>query len=338
MNLNYRSLFGKQKPHTEFTKCIICLDPHDESNPNKRLTGEHIVPEFIGGKIEVKNVCKDCNSKLGHELEGPLSNNIFFKLYTYSNNIKGKKGKLINPLSGEYTYNGVRFRYENDFSLYQLPVINPQPTPEGGFKLGVSIDKRDLRTIENDVFKTISRKIKKSGRALKEDKLKKDIKRVIEDSKNNIKVISQPEIKVSFSLDFDQIGILAIKMIYELVAWLSGEDFISCNEFNFMRISLRKIKLHSKLKYNNDDFYKIFRSLLEENPYYDTKNISKIDEIFSKNKTIIIFINGGCYVRVLSLWYNFIMPKALKDAFLIFTSDSKTGDFKFYREDIFLLS
>lgn len=91
MNINYRSIFGEPKPYIEFTKCIICLNPEDGSNPSRKLTNEHIVPEFIGGKIVVNNVCKECNSTLGHTLEGPLSNNIYFKLYAYFNEIKGKK-------------------------------------------------------------------------------------------------------------------------------------------------------------------------------------------------------------------------------------------------------
>ena len=335
MNTIYRGLFSNVVIHNDFTKCIICLSPHDETDNDKILTDEHIVPEFIGGKIVVKNVCKECNSTLGHSLEGPLSKNIYFRMYGYNNGIKGKKNKLTNPLSGLYTYQGVRFRFEDDFTLYQLPVIDPQLTADGGFKLGVSIDKKDLKTIESEIFKAVSRKIKKSGRILKEDKLREDIKKVIETSKDNVQVLNQPEINVSFSLDYDQIALLALKIIYELVAWTSGEDFISSNEFDLIRLSLRKLKLNKKIKYRNDDFYKIFKKLNDENPYHKIEDFSFIDEVFKNNRTIVFFISGGCSVRLLNIWFNFLMPQALKNAFLIFTSDSKTGDFNFYGEEIF---
>ncbi len=336
MNILYRGLFSNVVTHNHFKKCIICFAPHDDTSKDKILTDEHIVPEFIGGRIVVKNVCKECNSTLGYSLEGPLSNNIYFKLYAYNNGIKGKKHKLTNPLAGLYTYHGVRFRFEEDFTLYQLPVIDSQPTEDGGFKLGVSIDKKDLKTIEKDIFKAVSRKLKKSGRILKEDKLKEDIRKVIDNSKDNIQVLNQPEIKVTFSLDYDQIGLLALKIIYELVAWLNGEDFISSNEFNLMRLSLKKLKLHKKFKYVNKNFFKIFKELLEINPYHKIKDYSYINSVFSDNKTIVLFMSGFCSVRLLNIWFSFMMPKALKNAFLIFTSDSKTGDFNFYGEDIFL--
>ncbi|WP_075382534.1 HNH endonuclease [Acinetobacter pittii] len=334
MNINYKSIFPKLNLHYDFNKCIICLDPHDNDNPNKKLTDEHIVPEFIGGKIVIKNVCKECNSTLGYALEGPLSNNIYFKSYAYANKIKGKKGKLTNPLAGEYTYNGVRFRFESDFSLYQLPIINPLPTTDGGFELGVSIDVKDLKTIENDIFKAVSRKLKKQGKSLKENKLREDIRKVIEHSKSNIKVINQPELQVTFSLDFDQIALLALKIVYEIIAWLLGEDIISLDQFDLIRNSLKTLKLHPKIIYTNEDFYKNFRKFLVENPYYKTNNLAYIDDIFKENKTIVVFIKGYCSIRLLNLWYSFKMPEYLKDAFLFFTSDSKTGEVDFFQEDI----
>lgn len=68
MNINYKSIFPPLELHYDFTKCIICMASNDENNKNKKLTDEHIVPEFIGGQIVVKNVCKECNSTLGHSL------------------------------------------------------------------------------------------------------------------------------------------------------------------------------------------------------------------------------------------------------------------------------
>lgn len=334
MNINYKSIFPPLELHYDFTKCIICTDPHDDKNPNKRLTEEHIIPEFIGGKIIVKNVCKDCNSTLGISLEGRLSNNIYFKSYAYANKIKGKKGKLTNPLAGDYSYNGINFRFGSDFSLYRLSIINSQQTEDGDFKLAVSFDIKDLKTIENDIFKTVSRKLKKQGEPIKENKLRDDIRKVIETYESNLTVINQPEFQVTFSLDSDQIALLALKIIYELIAWLFGEDIVLSVDFDLIRNSLRILKLHPEINYTNDDFYKIFRGLILQNPYHKVTHLNYIDDIFKKNKTIVIFNNGTCSIRLLNLWYCFKMPKDLKNAFLIFTSDSKTGDVNFFREDI----
>ncbi|KXZ68746.1 HNH endonuclease [Acinetobacter venetianus] len=325
------------KIYTEFTVCIICLQPPNDAFPQRQLTDEHIVSEFLGGKIIVKNVCKECNDKLGLRLEGPLSKNRYFKIYTHSNGIKGKKDKLTNPLSGEYSYDGVKFRYEADFSLYQLPVIRHQPVADGGFEINASIDTKDLNKIEHDIFKIVSRRLKKSDKTLVEDKLKEDIKKIIESNKNNINIINQPEIQVSFSLDFDQIALLALKISYELLAWLVGEDFILSNEFDAYRSSLKNITLHNEIKYSTKNFHKVLIELLKENTFFKVEDFSYIDYIFGVNKTLVIFIGGGCFVRIANLWINFEMPESLKNTFFIFSSDSKTGGYNFYREeDIFL--
>ncbi|WP_213067862.1 hypothetical protein, partial [Acinetobacter baumannii] len=81
-----------------------------------------------------------------------------------------------------------------------------------------------------------------------------------------------------------------LKIVYELIAWLWGEEFISANQFNFMRLSLKGLKLHRKLKYINKDFYEILRQLLKENPYTSLKDTSYIDNIFGQNKTIVVFM------------------------------------------------
>lgn len=325
------------KLYTEFTKCIICLQPPNDERPLSQLTDEHIISEFLGGNIIVKNICKECNDRLGHRLEGPLSKNIYFKLYTHSNEIKGKKGKLANPLSGEYLSGGKRFRFETDFSLYQLPVIKHQLTSNGSFKINASIDIKDIDKIEHDIFKIISRKLKNSSKTLKEDKLKKDIKQIIEGNKNNTKVINQPELDVSFSIDFNEVALLALKISYELLAWVTGEDFILSSEFDNFRSSLKSIFLHNEIRYVMNNFHETFVELIKENPYFKVKDFSYINSIFEKNKTLVIFMSGACFVRIANLWINFKMPESLKNMFLFFSSDSKTGVYNFYKEDnIFL--
>lgn len=322
--------------YNKFKKCIICLQPPTDNLPLSKLTDEHIVSEFLGGNIIVKNVCKECNDRLGHRLEGPLSKNKYFKLYAYSNEIKGKKAKLTNPLSGEYLSSGKRFRFENDYSLYQLPIIKHQQTSDGGLKIEASLDISDIDRIEHDIFKTISRQLKNNGKTLKEDKLKKDIKKIIEGrKKNNISIINQPEIDVSFSLDFNAVALLALKISYELLAWIAGEDFILSSEFDNFRSSLKSILLHDELKYVMHNFHETFVALVKENPYFKVKDFSHINSIFAKNKTLVIFMSGACSVRVANLWINFKIPDSLKNMFLIFSSDSKTGIYNFYREEIF---
>lgn len=325
------------KLYTKFSKCIICLRPPNNDNPLHVLTDEHIVSEFVGGRIVVRNVCKECNDRLGHGLEGKLAKNIYFKLYAYFNKIKGKKDKLINPLTGEYLIDGKKFRFESDFSLYKVQTIKHQRNSDGSFTIEASVDITDIDRIEHDMFKTISRKLKSSGKFFKEDQLRKRIKELIERERNSIKTINQPEIDVSFSIDFNEVALLALKVSYELLAWITGEDFILSSDFDKFRSSLKNIILHNEIRYVMTNFHESFIDTIKENPFFEVKDFSHINFIFEKNKTLVIFISGACFVRIADLWIGFKMPESLKNMFLIFSSDSQTGVYNFYREDnIFL--
>ena len=46
-------------------RCIICSS-EDE------ITKEHLIPEYLGGKITAKFLCRECNSTLGHRVESDI--------------------------------------------------------------------------------------------------------------------------------------------------------------------------------------------------------------------------------------------------------------------------
>jgi hypothetical protein len=53
-------------------RCVLCLREADPADAGTRLTSAHIIPRSVGGKLEVPFLCFDCNSRMGHEVEGPL--------------------------------------------------------------------------------------------------------------------------------------------------------------------------------------------------------------------------------------------------------------------------
>ncbi len=205
-----------------FEKCIICLKEPNPNEDNSKLTVEHIVPEFIGGKLTLKNVCKSCNSRLGEKIEGPLSKNFFFKAYAYFNGIKGKKDKLTNPLSGTYEHPEGTLRFNDDFSIHLIPNYQIHAKDDGGFTFSVKADIKDINNIEREVSKSISRLAKKKGKSINKKKLDEQLKKICIPSIENIKLIEQPEITVRFSIDYDMIALLAIKIAYEFIAYYFG--------------------------------------------------------------------------------------------------------------------
>ena len=44
--------------------------PGVQEKAPRRLTLEHVIPEALGGNLTSYFACKDCNSRLGHRLEG----------------------------------------------------------------------------------------------------------------------------------------------------------------------------------------------------------------------------------------------------------------------------
>lgn len=113
-------------------RCILCLDPAP-------LTEEHVIPEAIGGILEVPFLCKPCNDKLGALVEAaakkdpsirlaleairPLAPELIAKLTEGQEYIaESPRGKVRGVLSkGEFR---VRTKKESDGSLIQ-------PTSQG---------------------------------------------------------------------------------------------------------------------------------------------------------------------------------------------------------------
>jgi HNH endonuclease len=48
-------------------RCVVCL-----VEPEGGLSNAHVIPRSVGGRLAVKNVCVDCNSRLGHTAEAGL--------------------------------------------------------------------------------------------------------------------------------------------------------------------------------------------------------------------------------------------------------------------------
>ncbi|WP_279499560.1 HNH endonuclease [Aeromonas veronii] len=135
--------------------CIICLDknPITKDNP---LTDEHIVPEFIGGTLTAKNVCKICNSRFGHGFEGRLSNSFIFKLSKQVYNISGKSKKTTSAFSGLYDHPSLgKVRVNDDNRVITLPNIDIIEDDDG-LDIILKIDKQDQHKAKSMLAKKVT--------------------------------------------------------------------------------------------------------------------------------------------------------------------------------------
>lgn len=74
-------------------KCIFCK----KEILRNQFSTEHVFPESIGGSFKINSVCKDCNSKLGEEVDSKLGNHLFVKMIRYELGLAGKKGIMPLP-------------------------------------------------------------------------------------------------------------------------------------------------------------------------------------------------------------------------------------------------
>ena len=134
--------------------CIICR------KENKTLSDEHVIPDSIGGYYHIYTVCKECNSKLGDNVDIKLLNHTLIELHRFSRRMKGKKGNIPNPFNVKsVTDTGQRVRVEDKNGIltpYLLPDIKSNAE---GTHIQITLDKRDEKEIE----KIISKKLKKQG-------------------------------------------------------------------------------------------------------------------------------------------------------------------------------
>lgn len=68
-------------------KCIICKEEREPSV-------EHVFPESIGGSYEIRTVCKDCNDKLGREVDCKLTDHLYVKIVRNNLRLMGKKSRM----------------------------------------------------------------------------------------------------------------------------------------------------------------------------------------------------------------------------------------------------
>ena len=86
-------------------KCIICKEERNESD-------EHIIPEALGNKkLITKRVCKDCNNRLGYNVDDYLVNHPLVKLLRIDHNLLGKSGKKIKFLEAVETDKNTGSKY-----------------------------------------------------------------------------------------------------------------------------------------------------------------------------------------------------------------------------------
>nr|QWL74151.1 HNH endonuclease [Aeromonas hydrophila] len=228
--------------------CIICLDknPITKDNP---LTDEHIVPEFIGGTLTAKNVCKICNSKFGHGFEGRLSNSFTFKLSKQVYDIAGKSKRTTSAFSGLYDHPSLgKVRVNDDNNIITVPVVDIFEE-DGKLDIRLKIDKQDQHKARGIIAKKLQRFYAEKGKDYSEKQCFHVAGKVLENAKKET-FITQPTLSGSFTIDIKDNLLLHLKISYELLVYHFGHHYIYDSVATNIRESLFEQELKQELSFN----------------------------------------------------------------------------------------
>ncbi|MEZ8781425.1 HNH endonuclease [Vibrio splendidus] len=242
--------------------CIICLGENRITTDNP-LTDEHIVPEFMGGNLVVKNVCKICNSNLGNGFEGRLANSFDYKLARQVYGIKGKQKQAPNAFIGIYQsaqLGKVRVNDKNQVVIF--PEVEIQEKDDK-FSVTLTIDKTQEHQARNEITKKLIRHFKSQGKSLDKERISPLVDKLMEGSKIEKRVIEQPRVQGSFVLNAQDEILLRVKIVYELLVFHMGSLYLYDDYAARMRISLRQQETVEDLSFkflNIPEFAHLFDS------------------------------------------------------------------------------
>jgi len=128
----------------DYEKCIICLErPPD--------TWEHIIPQSVGGILEVRFLCKDCNSQLGSDVVSGLRSDARIRFAL--ENLKTKLPKLHASVQAglpylAHTEDGIRLQVSKKGKKWR---VHTKLAPDGSKIL-------DLSSVKGSLTKYLRRK------------------------------------------------------------------------------------------------------------------------------------------------------------------------------------
>jgi len=238
------------------SKCIFCLE-------DKELTIEHVIPEFLGGSLKVKNVCKTCNSNMGQSFEGIMANSILFDLPRYIHNIKGKSKSVSHPFKADtIIQDGMRVRLNKDLSPYHIPNIKEERLADGSLKISINIDKSDEKDLERIISKKITRHIKEQTPGISGSELAKIANDAVSQIPKDIAPQSfKPELKYSYAIDLISLRLLYMKIAYETACYHFGDEYLKDKVAKTLRDAINNIEeepaIHGQVPMTDDIFSRI---------------------------------------------------------------------------------
>lgn len=188
--------------NNKIVKCIIC-------GRLKERSLEHIIPKALGNEaLKIYDICRDCNSKLGDNVDVYLTNNFFIEMIRQKLRIPGQSGKTPNPFKDGVDENGNLVRVDQDFK----PHIVPKSTLDGN-KLHIVGESKE-QVIEMGLKKL--KRIKATDSKIQE----------FLNATNNAPVHeSAPKLSYEVEIDIQKLYLAVLKIAYEYAYLKLGKSY-----------------------------------------------------------------------------------------------------------------
>ena len=263
-----------------FGKCIFCLE-------EKELTKEHIVPESIGGSLEIEAVCADCNSTIGTKAEGAFINSLLMSLPRFFNKIPGKSGDIPNPFAKVgITSDGFKVRADENLNPHILPQVTEGTTPSGDINLQMIFDKTDEHKMPEELLKKLLRILKTKFPLEEQQKLELKAQELADEAlKNRFYGEDQVTITVQHKYRIADAKLECIKIAYEAAFYMFGYDYVEHSATgDILRTTINKQKCDCRIQGS------IF---LKPDPF---------SHLFTDDtKHIVMLLNGKVYIKLFGL-------------------------------------
>ena len=183
-------------------KCIIC-------GLYKERSLEHIIPKALGNEsLKTYDVCKDCNSKLGDNVDSYLNNNFFIQIIRQALGIVGQSGKIPNPFKDGVDESGQRMRVDQDHKPHVVPHSKTEDNK--------------LHIVAETKKEVVEMGLKTLKRMNADDAL---IQRFLKEVEKTPVYETSPTLKYDIEVDFKRLYLAALKMAYEYACLKLGEDY-----------------------------------------------------------------------------------------------------------------
>jgi hypothetical protein len=262
-----------------FDKCIFCYS-------KAQLTDEHIVPEFLGGSLTFRAVCKPCNDKMGSDFEGVAANSLPFRLGRFSNKITGKSNIpiVLFPQDGK-TREGLKVSLDANMQPHLKPNITDVVNDGETSKLNFTIDASDRGELPRIVEAKVRRYAKKTWPNLSDEAVKDLVIQALSSIPQNPVIQNErPTIHYEESINLAALRILYMKIAFEISIYHHGISYLE---------DACAIELRTAINSRNDE-----PKIRGEVPIWDDpfKNIFR-----TKDTHLIVLMNNSCYIRLFDL-------------------------------------